>query len=1004
MDNTKTFTEVNAIADTRNLVTAVKLRELYLKKKELEDLILPILERLEKAPTEKEKVEILIEENKKKDSILQHTVFDSYGNAPDILAMSENDPAISDQVFKPQRVHGESALRKREFESFGFTVFQKANRDHYEELRKWQYTSLFGSIFNEWMNFEGKADLPDDDADGVKTPRSDDESTVNVAGSMNRPEKYIQKAELEGIIFTANPIAKPEEYIKYLEKLFEEVAEEGKAKAKKPSLRLDSEDEDDDGEDEDQAQAGSLEDDDDDYNYLEAWGGQLPTLKRLRNTIGRFSGSFRKHTSLARVDVKQSIHGLVSGELLTEAKKAACKEILLSDVILDEIAMVLTLRLREIENWKYSEPSVQLNFRRHLNGKYRCYADESLLDAIFLQWIGVKWGIELRRVLGIVHRSAAWYRPENLIDAARQEVRSTMLPLEEEKAASNSIDMQRKSFMKEFFLTLLPESLYDFRTYNEDGDAVDQEKKENDKLRRARNEELKQMLLQRLLIDRQYSDAISPGKTFTVVQADAFRFAQSQSHEIILALMKFIGVTNHWLAFFKSFLKLPARFEVGGEVRESKRGVPISHPLGLVFGEVQLFLMEFAVNRATKGNLGVFRMHDDFWWWGADEKQCEKAWETINEYSALAGTEWNLDKSGCVRMISPSAEADTTVSSSTLPTGEISWGFIKLGTDGIWKVKQDEVEKHIQEMKLQMDSQKSILGVISAYNRYMKFFVRNFGKPARAFGKQHVEQIIAAINKIHSALFPDHNGDVLAYVTSLVNSRFGEELAEPLVPAWLYIPVANGGLGVRNPFFDIYPILQSYKIEEETYERERKYGAFYTPHNFKQCLKKDKKEYEIARDQWLKKPKPAKVAWEQDVSDDWFDGMKEYLASREASRSSRHRRKPHPFITFDEFILGRRAKFTYWGDVWKGLSETPDQTFRYRFPEVITKGLSSSGWSSTDWLKSDYAKTTPYWRSWLLSFGEQVLDIFGGFYIVGEGRLPTAMIDIYTNQKTKWDQ
>ncbi|KAF3922244.1 hypothetical protein ABW20_dc0101858 [Dactylellina cionopaga] len=961
MDNAKPSVDVNAIAETRTLVTAVKLKELYVEKKEREDHLLPILQRVEKATTEKEKLEILIEGHGNRNTKFLADIFEHNSNALDILAMAKNDPSISDEVFKPQRVQAEEAIRKL--------------------LLKSQYTSLFGSIFNEWMNFEGKSDLPDDENDGVRTPKSDDDSTINLSsGVMGRPEKYTQKAELESIIFSPDPDAKPEEYVKYLEDLFKQAEEEAKKlSTKKPTLRLESDDESDEMSDEEGREESSSKNDTDEYDYFGGYGSEDISLKKLRNTVGRFSGSFRKHESLQAADVKQAIHGLVSGELLTEPKKAACKEILLSDVIIDEIAMVLTLRLREIENWKYSESSIQLNFRRHLNGKYRCYADEPLLDAIFLQWIGVKWGME-------------------------QEVRSTMLPKETQKKSTKSIDIHRKIFMKEFFLTLLPESLYDFRTYNEDGD--DQEKKDNEKIRRARNEELKQMLLQRLLIDRQYAEAVNPGKPFTVVQADAFRFAQSQSHEIILALMKFIGVTSHWLKFFETFLKLPARFEAGGEVRESKRGVPISHPLGLVFGEVQLFLMEFAINRATRGTLQVFRtmqMHDDFWWWGEDEKQCELGWKTIKEYSALAGTNWNLDKSGCVRISSQAVESDT--SASSLPTGEISWGFIKLGTDGIWKIKQDEVEKHIEEMRRQMDSQKSILGIVSAYNRYMKFFVRNFAKPTRAFGKQHVEQIVAAVNKIHSALFPSHNGDVLSYIASLISSRFGEELPGKVLPSWLLMPVANGGLGVRNALFDIHPVLQAYIIEEEDYERQKRYGGnYYNPQNFKQCLKKDKVEYELVRDLWLKNPKIVKIEWEHDIPDKWFSGIEEWLASRDAARGSRRRRKQHPFMTFEEYVLGRRSKFDYWGDVWSGLSEAPDGINRYSFPERINKALLNNAYSPVEWLKADYKKTTPYWRSWLLSFGEQSLDAFGDFRITNEGRLPVAMIDIYMNLKTKWDQ
>ncbi|KAF3926120.1 hypothetical protein ABW21_db0208051 [Orbilia brochopaga] len=990
MENAKSGTDVNAIAETRTLVTAIKLKQLYLKKKECEGHFLNVLDTVEKAVTEKEKLKLLVDVNAKRGHYYHWSIFDNNSNVSELFSMAENDPTISDELFKPQRVDAEQRIRRL--------------------LKKAQYTSLFGSIFNEWMNFEGKSDLSDDDKDGVKTPRSDEGSMAGQP-SDGRPEKQAQKAELESIIFDPDPNAKPEELVKYLEGLFTQVEEEAKKNAarKQISLEIASDDAYGDDEPDDDDDASTAEQEDENAEYFLGVHLEDVTLKKLRNTIGRFSGSLRRNTELTVVDVKQSIHSLISGELLTEAKREACKEILLSDVILGEMAMVLTLRLREIENWKYADSSIQMNFRRHLNGKYRCYADEALLDAIFLQWIGVKWGMELRRVLNILHDSTAWLRPKSPIDEARQEVRSLMLPREGlgNFSSSKTIVEMEKDYMKEFFLTLLPESLYDFRAYNEDGQGADEEKKDNEKIRRARNEELKQRLLQRLLIDKQYSEAINPGKPFTVVQADAYRFAQSQSHEVILALMKFVGVTKHWLKFFEAFLRLPARLEVGGETRESRRGVPISHPLGLVFGEVQLFLMEFAINRATGGTLALFRMHDDLWWWSSDEKQCELAWETIKSYSALTGTEWNPDKSGCVR-ISTKPEEQAAETSSALPKGEISWGFIKLGSDGVWKIKEDELEKHIAEMRVQMESQKSILGIIGAYNRYMKFFVRNFGKPARAFGKQHVEQIIAAITRIHNELFPFYDGNVLSYISSLVTARFGEEVAGTIPRAWLLTPVANGGLGVRNVLFDLLPILKAYTLEEEAYERQRRTGTLYNPQNFQQCIKKDRIEYELARETWLKSStKPEKVVWERDVPDEWFDGMEEWLQSLATSSGNRRRRqKQHPFMTFEEYILGRHSRFTYWGSVWNGLTETPVHSHRFSFPDSLQKTLTNTiyTYSPVEWLKRDFSSNPPYWRSWLLSFGEQAVDAFGDFRITDEARLPTAMIDIYTNLKIKWDQ
>lgn len=88
MDNTKPSTDVNAITDTRNLVTAVKLKELHAKKQERESHFLPILARVEAAKSEKEKLQILVEESKKKDSDRYGCIFEHYASASGMPSLS----------------------------------------------------------------------------------------------------------------------------------------------------------------------------------------------------------------------------------------------------------------------------------------------------------------------------------------------------------------------------------------------------------------------------------------------------------------------------------------------------------------------------------------------------------------------------------------------------------------------------------------------------------------------------------------------------------------------------------------------------------------------------------------------------------------------------------------------------------------------------------------------------------------------------------------------------
>lgn len=60
----------------------------------------------------------------------------------------------------------------------------------------------------------------------------------------------------------------------------------------------------------------------------------------------------------------------------------------------------------------------------------------------------------------------------------------------------------------------------------------------------------------------------------------------SLPHTTVEVLMEFLGVSTPWLQFFKRFLQAPLRFKDDGEPRVRKNGTPGSHVLSEVFGEV----------------------------------------------------------------------------------------------------------------------------------------------------------------------------------------------------------------------------------------------------------------------------------------------------------------------------------------------------------------------------------------------------------------------------------
>jgi len=178
------------------------------------------------------------------------------------------------------------------------------------------------------------------------------------------------------------------------------------------------------------------------------------------------------------------------------------------------------------------------------------------------------------------------------------------------------------------------------------------------------------------------------------------------------------------------------------------RGTAIGYALSALFGEVILFGMDLAVNQRADG-LFLYRIHDDLWFWDSDASKCVAAWKEMKQYASLVGLKFNDTKTG-------SACVTGTVHPE-LPAGDIRWGFLKFDSNKMrFAIDQDNVNTHIVELRRQLAATKSIFGCVNAYNKYIKFFVRNFGgRPAQCFGREHVFEVIDTLARIQTELFPN---------------------------------------------------------------------------------------------------------------------------------------------------------------------------------------------------------------------------------------------------------
>lgn len=182
---------------------------------------------------------------------------------------------------------------------------------------------LFGMLFSEWLAsgdssavaYQGP--LEDKELDSETNSGATDDSGFVQVG---RKEMYEQKEKLVSIVFTDHPID-TERLKKYLEKLFD--SEEAEK-----------------------------------------------SLEKLRKEIKDFSYWLRRR-AISVGDVRNAIAGLLASGLMDEEKRTTLKAFQENPTVLNEVASVLNMRMANIKSWSWPKEGILVEFRRHLNGKYR---------------------------------------------------------------------------------------------------------------------------------------------------------------------------------------------------------------------------------------------------------------------------------------------------------------------------------------------------------------------------------------------------------------------------------------------------------------------------------------------------------------------------------------------------------------------------------------------------------------------------------------------------------
>lgn len=553
------------------------------------------------------------------------------------------------------------------------------------------------------------------------------------------------------------------------------------------------------------------------------------SLESLRCHVGRDEQRLlEKEEPFNQDTLRWCVNGLLAQDLLSEEKQAILREFKASPAVLNEIADVLNIRFADFDNWSWQagEGGIPVLPRPQLNGKYRIWMDEDVLQAIFIHYIGIMNCVYLKASLIKLVQSEEgpwkWSTNDTLNSSSIERLRYDFF-CGKASAIRYSVNGRRASLYRElFFLSQLPESVTtvgDHETYAYDGAFLegDEEKpQEGDEEKRKDSNEreyvnVKQKLLRSLATEAIVHRALN-GEA-VVIQSDLKWYATGLSHTTIFAVMRFVGFSERLISFYKKMLQAPLNMVSApgdtptGEPRIRQRGVPMAIAPERFTGELILFMMDLAVNKAT--GMYLYRLHDDLFLCG-EPSRCVRAWKTMQEFAHVMGVEFNESKTGSAYLISPEKTRDPQIHAS-LPGGRVRIGHLLLDQDtGEWVLDEGQIEEHIMHLKKQLNACTSILDWVKTWNSCIRrFFSHTLGEPAYCFGRKHVDSVLQTYQKIQRTLFQipskqgagegqqEAEGNIVDYLKSKFEERFG---VTGIPDAFIFLPESLGGLGVKNPF------------------------------------------------------------------------------------------------------------------------------------------------------------------------------------------------------------
>ncbi|KAK8041294.1 hypothetical protein PG994_014301 [Apiospora phragmitis] len=153
--------------------------------------------------------------------------------------------------------------------------------------------------------------------------------------------------------------------------------------------------------------------------------------------------------------LKWCLRGLLAEDLVSDEQQATLRDFLDNEAALKEIGDVLNMRYADFDSWQWQagDNGIPVLPRQQLNGKYRIWMDEDVIQAIFVEFVGIRCCTMTRESLtSFVRNAPSWKWTAGPAPGKTEQLRREDY-LNEVSPRSNTDEVRKDRYMDHFLLS-----------------------------------------------------------------------------------------------------------------------------------------------------------------------------------------------------------------------------------------------------------------------------------------------------------------------------------------------------------------------------------------------------------------------------------------------------------------------------------------------------------------------------------------------------------------------